>query len=60
MHSAIRGWYDICMSSMRYHNEFDDMNGREKSAVFEVFPRVFKDDRGYFLEVAKELDEMQN
>lgn len=42
------------MSCIRYHDEFDDMNGREKSAVFEIFPKVFKDGRGFFVEVAKE------
>lgn len=50
----------ICdMSSIKYHQEFDDINGREKSAVFEVLPNVFKDGRGYFTEVAKELNEQQ-
>ena len=42
------------MSCIRYHDEFDDMNGREKSEVFEIFPKVFKDGRGFFVEVAKE------
>lgn len=47
------------MASIKYHSEFATIANQEKSQVFEIFPSVFKDGRGYFLEAAKQLSEDQ-
>lgn len=36
-----------------YHDEFDSFDNIKGSRVFEVFPSVFNDNRGYFCEVMK-------
>jgi len=41
-----------------YHNEFDYIAGDDRSKVFEIFPKVFKDDRGSFSEVMKTVHEL--
>lgn len=52
--------YNIYMSQhIVFHDQFDSFANQQESQVFEVFPSVFKDQRGYFCEVMKEksLDE---
>lgn len=41
-------------SNIVFHDEFDDLGGKAGANVFEVFPPVFNDNRGFFCEVLKE------
>ena len=43
------------MSYITYHNEFDCILGDDTSKVFEITPKVFKDSRGSFSEVLKDM-----
>lgn len=41
------------VSMIEYCKTFGEINGDEKSKVFEIFPSVFSDNRGSFSEVLK-------
>ena len=40
---------------IEYCNEFDCIQGDDQSKVFQIFPKVFEDDRGSFTEVLKDF-----
>jgi len=54
MPAEYAGFMYIIFMVIQYSNEFDWFPGQEKSKVFEIFPNVFKDNRGYFCEVLKD------
>ena len=43
----------IIMSNIVYHSGFDSFQDDPMSSVFEIFPDVHSDNRGFFLEVMK-------
>jgi len=42
--------------NIKYENSLDWFDSDDKSRVFQLFPKCFKDNRGYFMEVLKNID----